>query len=907
MNAQFYFGRNKVQYEEFNWHILKTDHFHIYYYTEEAEIAKLAAKILEDSYKDLEIKFNHTLWDTVPLIIYSSHTHFQQTNILPMMIPEGVGGFFEHRKGRVVIPYLGDLSAFRNVLIHELAHVFTFSKLKTPVRLKLVNNVPSIPHWFSEGLAEWWSVGWDTKAEMVIRDRLVNGTLVPLSNVSGYLSYKEGQAFLRWFEGEFGIQSIRKILDDYWIYSTFEECIEDITGIKFNDLFSQWLHSLRTITSADLSNDDIGIKANDMITSQGLNIYPVPYRNSKNEIHIVYLSSREGLPVIYKHPLYKIGDRKRLIATGKSTEMESVHFLESGMDVHKDDKLVISVRSNQHDVLQVINMNTGEILATYSHDDIVTIRSPKWSEDGKQITFSGQNFSGNSDIYNFNLETTKFVNLTNDVYTDRDPSFDFLGNNIVFSSDRTKNKYNDGLDLFIINIKSGQISLLHGDEFKKTSSFWSKKDQFKIYFLSDKSGMNNIWSLTKKNSDFGKFILSQETDFHTGISQFYPFGVDSAIVGVFKDFSYQIAALPLETVHEISWDQNKVSVDNSNWPPKLGIGKKTRELPYKLQYRLDFAQTSVAMDPIYGMLGGAQLSLSDQLGNRYYHFLVANSAQARSDITDRWNIAVTYLNMTNRTNWGLSIFRFANQYYSPYEGFYFEKTFGLRGAVNFPYSQFRRLEISSSMWYASKNNFFDKIENSVLISNFASFINDNTIWSPVGPRDGMRARLTLGPSFDLNKGRYHNFTIWFDLRKYWQIIPRVTIAQRAMLWMNDGKSIRRYYIGGSWGMRGYNFGNIRGRKIAMINQELRFPIANNLQLNFRTSSLWIAPIYGSLFIDIGNGWEKIFEGAHTSIGFGLRGALFGAFVIRLDAGIKSLKVNTIPNDKFFQIFFGWDF
>ena len=119
-----------------------------------------------------------------------------------------------------------------------------------------------------------------------------------------------------------------------------------------------------------------------MITSQGLNIYPVPYRNSKNEIHIVYLSSREGLPVIYKHPLYKIGDRKRLIATGKSTEMESVHFLESGMDVHKDDKLVISVRSNQHDVLQVINMNTGEILATYSHDDIVTIRSPKWSEDG---------------------------------------------------------------------------------------------------------------------------------------------------------------------------------------------------------------------------------------------------------------------------------------------------------------------------------------------------------------------------------------------------------------------------------------------------------------------------------------------------------------------------------------------
>ena len=78
----------------------------------------MAASILETAFSELEIKFNHTLWDTVPLIIYSNHNHFQQTNVLPMMIPGGVGGFFEHRKGRVVIPYMGDLSRFRNVLTH---------------------------------------------------------------------------------------------------------------------------------------------------------------------------------------------------------------------------------------------------------------------------------------------------------------------------------------------------------------------------------------------------------------------------------------------------------------------------------------------------------------------------------------------------------------------------------------------------------------------------------------------------------------------------------------------------------------------------------------------------------------------------------------------------------------------
>ena len=42
-DAQFYFGRNKIQYEHFDWRILKTEHFHIYYYQQEEEIARVAA------------------------------------------------------------------------------------------------------------------------------------------------------------------------------------------------------------------------------------------------------------------------------------------------------------------------------------------------------------------------------------------------------------------------------------------------------------------------------------------------------------------------------------------------------------------------------------------------------------------------------------------------------------------------------------------------------------------------------------------------------------------------------------------------------------------------------------------------------------------------------------------------
>ena len=100
----FYFGRNKIQYTDFEWHVLKTQHFDIYYYPEMQALAERGAYFAEESYKLLETKFNHTLNSRVPLIFYSSHLHFEQTNTTGGFIPEGVGGFFEFLKGRVVIP-----------------------------------------------------------------------------------------------------------------------------------------------------------------------------------------------------------------------------------------------------------------------------------------------------------------------------------------------------------------------------------------------------------------------------------------------------------------------------------------------------------------------------------------------------------------------------------------------------------------------------------------------------------------------------------------------------------------------------------------------------------------------------------------------------------------------------------
>ena len=48
-----YFGRNKVQWEKFDWQVLKTEHFDIYFYPEEEQAVRDAARMAERWYDRL--------------------------------------------------------------------------------------------------------------------------------------------------------------------------------------------------------------------------------------------------------------------------------------------------------------------------------------------------------------------------------------------------------------------------------------------------------------------------------------------------------------------------------------------------------------------------------------------------------------------------------------------------------------------------------------------------------------------------------------------------------------------------------------------------------------------------------------------------------------------------------------
>src|SRR5688500_20267810 len=71
-----HFGRNKVEYENFEFRILATEHFDIYYYAQEERAARMAARLAERWYARLSTLFDHTFDRRQPLVLYGSAAEF---------------------------------------------------------------------------------------------------------------------------------------------------------------------------------------------------------------------------------------------------------------------------------------------------------------------------------------------------------------------------------------------------------------------------------------------------------------------------------------------------------------------------------------------------------------------------------------------------------------------------------------------------------------------------------------------------------------------------------------------------------------------------------------------------------------------------------------------------------------
>ncbi len=137
------FGKNKIQYRDFDWRIYRSPHFNVHYYTAAEPHLQKVVSFAESAYDQLSREFNFQIKDPIPLIYYSTHSAFEQNNIIPNFIPEGVGAFASPVRFRMVLPIDMPDAELMELLLHELTHIFQYHMLFQGSLAKAVRDLAS--------------------------------------------------------------------------------------------------------------------------------------------------------------------------------------------------------------------------------------------------------------------------------------------------------------------------------------------------------------------------------------------------------------------------------------------------------------------------------------------------------------------------------------------------------------------------------------------------------------------------------------------------------------------------------------------------------------------------------------------------------------------------------------------
>lgn len=206
-----YYGKNKVHYDQLGWRVYETVHFRVYYYPEFEEHLGRSVSYLESGYQTISSGLKHELTRPIPAILYKTHSEFEQTNLFPDFMPEGVLAFAEPTRGRLLLPIDEPPDQLQGLITHELTHVFAFDMIPRAMFQ------PAVPLWIDEGLADYFRATWNPLDVMMLRDAAVTERVPSLSRsdfqpLSGRLVYNMGHAAFEFIEGRWGKEGVRQFL-----------------------------------------------------------------------------------------------------------------------------------------------------------------------------------------------------------------------------------------------------------------------------------------------------------------------------------------------------------------------------------------------------------------------------------------------------------------------------------------------------------------------------------------------------------------------------------------------------------------------------------------------------------------------------------------------------------------------
>jgi dipeptidyl aminopeptidase/acylaminoacyl peptidase len=896
--AQFipYYGKNKVKYDNFAWRVYKSPHFEVYYYPEfEQHLARLVS-YLESAYLKLSTGLKHELSHPVPAILYKTHSEFEQTNLYPSFVPEGVLAFAEPLRGRLVLPIDEAPDRLMGLIQHEMTHVFAFDLIPRTLVQR------DIPLWIDEGLADYFRGMWDDLDLMMIRDAAVTDQVPKLSRAqfeafSGRLVYNLGHACFEYMESRYGKEGIRQFLYTLRkgiLGGTTEEIFKQAfrtTPEEFDQGFDKWLKErFKPFRDKERPSDygrEISPNSEKTPFTQVFGFAPSPSGEmvaaitadrSNGKATIVLLSSKDGQVINHLTPGFP-GEYENLSISEEFVAGRSIAFDPKG------DAVAFFGRVNKGRTLFLISVLDGRVLRSIPVSQDLP-QGPCLLPDGRHVLYAGLR-EGVSDIWMLDLETKKAENLTRDEYADADPQISPDGKLVVYSR---RISGHDKIYSFPLDNPSQKTQLTFG-AFDDDAPIFSS-DGKKVYYASNED--NDIPNLRSLDLETG--VIKQYTDVLGGNMAPAPLkggkqGDRLAFISYFKN-EYKLQTKDLaEPLKEVEQEVQSAAEGLVDFQPDVAHQvvpeNKRRKRLFEGLYLEGRPPINVGVTSSGDFFGGTAIGLTDVLGDHNFTFTALSIREFRT-------YEGTYINLAKRLHYGITGFDTTSFFYaSPYglqTGFFrqgaiaTQRYSGGQFIAQYPLNKFRRLEMSAGI-IKIKEQFENAdaeaqvcaqavalgvpcfLNNGWFAPASVNLVTETTRFAEFGPLAG--ETWTLGVTGAPGMGGFHSrWSVEGDARKYLRLGSTSTLlALRLRGFWAGGDSPAIYYFGGNMEMRGYQYLGFSGNRGFFGNAEIRFPL-----INLAATPIGVlGPIRGTVFFGAGGAY---YRGEHWQFSTGQAGNSF---------------------------------
>ncbi len=606
------FGKNRVQYKKLKWEFYQTSNFNVYFYKGGQELAKFVAQVAEKELPSIEAAAEYSLQRRANIILYNEFADMQQTNIGLETDLLNTGGVTRLVNNKMVMYYDANHYNLKRQIRQGIADVITKNVLFGDDLGEVASNqaLLDLPVWLTDGYVAYLGENWSTELDDELKSEILSGNYRKFSKFSYEKPLLAGHAFWYYVEEKYKKENVTYFLYLARIYKNLNKACRQITKLSFKELQAEFMEYQDDKYYKDIARRKAypkGSYIEGYDISKRLNYYRFNVNPNKKNNDYVVTQFKKGIVRLILNSNF---ENKTLLKYG--TRSYEAEINPSYPLVAWDPKGTrISVIYTTEGKLKLFVYDVLSSFKQYKFDltdKFDQVQDVKYMLDSRTLLISAVK-NGHADIYTFNIEKEKLVQITNDVYDNLDATFvAFPGKTgIIYSSNRpspdaksgdTVLPSNNRFNVFLITNfgdkpELNQISQLTNLKYGN-ARFPTPYNNTHFTFVSDENGIGNRYAgfFTTKAEGLDTLVLigddilrnPSEKLVDSVLRAYKKTDVDSiAVVAVSSDSTY---IFPLSN-YPSSLAESRVAGDNNQ------VSEVTRQSDEKVLYKLKIDENTL--------------------------------------------------------------------------------------------------------------------------------------------------------------------------------------------------------------------------------------------------------------------------------------------------------------------------